>query len=95
MYKINIYEKSVEGFELLSSDDIKSEKEMYDFKYRIYQFNNPMIVEIISNANENYAQIAKIKIVHNQAMYWNAIKSYFDRRAMAFGYSDVFNDDED
>lgn len=94
MYKINIYEKSVKGFELLSSDYIKSVDEMYEFKYRRYQFNNPTIVEIVVNGDKEYAQIVKLKVVWNAKMLWNAVKTYFDRTAMAFGYGDVFDDED-
>lgn len=98
MYQINVYQKCIYKLNVLSSHPIKSEMDMHEFRHRAYGYvfdGNPIIVEIIANADTEYAQIAKLKIVWNAKMLWNAIKSFFDRRAMAFGYYDVFNNDED
>ena len=98
MYQINVYQKHIHGLDVLSSHPIESEMDMHEFRHHAYRYvfdGNPIIVEIIINADKEYAQIAKIKIVWNAKMLWNAIKTYFDRRAAAFGYCEVFNDNED
>lgn len=97
MYQVNVYEKHLHGLNVLASCPIKSEVDMWNFENRKYGFvfdGNPLLVEIIANADKEYAQIAKLKVVWNAKMLWNAVKTYFDRQAMMLGYGDVFDEED-